>query len=212
MKDLGQEIIMRLVIHEDMSMSEIQGEFPKVSGRTIIRAVNDLVNSGKVEHEKIHGKGKRKRYFLKEENTKKDLTIRAFDEELIKRKIYEPIRAPITQRQLSSLISQNIKHYKDEFIKMKEKPDARFYLYHVSLIGNCLEWNMKLTLAINSGMLGDSSNKLDLARRNKERYEKFLQMLIFNTKRYDQKLGNEILRRIYNRLEDTWLLEKINLD
>jgi len=212
MRGLAYKIYMAIVIKEDMSMSEIQADFEKVSPRTIIRAVQELVQTGQIEHKKIHGKGKRPRYSIKEENTKQDLTMRCFDQELVKLKIYEPIRATITQRELSAMITEEIKFYRKEFTRIKDNQDAHYYLYHIALVGNCLEWNMKLTLAINSGMLGVSSNKLNIAQRNKERYEKFLQKLIFNIKKYDEELGNKILRAIYNKLEDTWLLEKINLD
>ena len=212
MRGLAYKIYMAIVIKEDMSMSEIQADFEKVSPRTIIRAVQELVQTGQIEHKKIHGKGKRPRYSIKEENTKQDLTMRCFDQELVKLKIYEPIRATITQRELSAMITEEIKFYRKEFTRIKDNQDAHYYLYHIAKIGHCLEWNMKLTLAINSGMLGGSPNKLNIAQRNKERYEEFLQKLIFNIKKYDEELGNKILRAIYNKLEDTWLLEKINLD
>jgi len=193
-------------------MSEIISDFPYVSDRTVIRAVNDLIQTGQIEHKKIHGKGKRKRYATREESTKQDITVRAFDEESIKAKIYEPIRASVDQRHFSSLITEGIQFYRNEFKKIKDNPNAHYYQYHISLIGDCLEWNTKLTMAINSGMLGDSPNKLTLAHRNRERYEEFLRTLICNIKKHDEELGSKIVRAIYNRLEDMWFLEKVNLD
>jgi len=212
MKGLGYQIYMNILFKEDMSMSEIIADFSYVSDRTVIRAVSDLIQTGQIEHKKIHGKGKRKRYVVREENTKQDITIRAFDEESIKAKIYEPIRASVDQRQLSTLITERKQFYRDEFKKIKNNPDASYYLYHISMISDCLEWNTKLTMAINSGMLGDSKNKLALAYRNRERYEEFLQTLIHNIKKHDEKLGSKIVRAIYNRLEDMWFLEKINFE
>ena len=211
MRALGYEIYMRILVKEDMSMSEIQKEFPNISERTIIRAVHELVQTGEIEHKRIHGKGKRLRYSVKEENTKQDLTMRAFDEELYKQKIYEPIRATITQRGLSTIITKEIQSYRKEFARIKGNPDAHYYLYHIALIGNCLEWNTKLTFATSSGILGYSTSKSVLAQRNQERYIGFLQTLIFNIKKFDKELGNKILRAIYNKLEDTWLLEKISI-
>ncbi len=169
MKDLGYQIYMNILLNEDMSMSDIISDFSYVSERTVMRAVNDLIQTGQIEHKKIHGEGKRKRYTVKEENTKQDITIRAFDEETIKAKIYEPIRASVDQRHFSSIISESIQFYRKEFKKIKDNPDAHYYQYHISLIGDCLEWNTKLTMAIHSGMLGDSPNKLALAYRNRER-------------------------------------------
>jgi len=212
MKDLGYRIYMDILLKEHMSMSEIIADFTYISYRTVMRAVNDLINTGQIEHKKIHSKGKRKRYTVREENIKHDITMRAFDEESIKAKIYEPIRASVNQRQLSSLITERRQFYRKEFNKIKDNPDADYYLYHISMIGDCLEWNTKLTMAINSGMLRNSPNKLSLAHRNRERYEEFLQTLIFNLKRHDEKLASKIVRAIYNRLEDMWFLEKINLE
>jgi len=212
MKDLGYRIYMKIILNDNMSMSEMIDNFSYVSERTVMRAVNDLINTGQIEHKKIHGEGKRKRYTVKEENTKQDITIRAFDEEDIKAKIYEPIRGSVDQRHFSALITESIQFYRKEFNKIKNNPDAHYYQYHISLIGECLEWNTKLTMAIHSGMLGNSPNKLALAYRNKERYEGFLQTLIYNLKRHDEKLASKIVRAIYNRLEDMWFLEKINLD
>ncbi len=95
------------------------------------------------------------------------------------------------------------------FHRKKTKPDSNYYTYHVAIISDCLEWITKLTLAINSGMLGNSPNKLALAHRNRERYEEFLQKLIFNIKKKDEKLGNAIIRAIYHELVNLWFMERI---
>ena len=200
---------MRLVIEEDLSMSEIQELFPKYSGRTIIREVTELLKAGKIEHKRIVRKGKRLRYCVNEENTKQDLTMRAFDEENYKKGIMQEIHPAITQRELSSVISMDIKHYNQELKKLKDKPDSEYYSWHIVSISGCLEWITRLTFAITSGMLGDSPNKLALAQRNKEREEEFLQKLIFNIKSRDEKLGNKVLRAIYDELVSLWYMERI---
>ncbi len=215
MSDLEHEIIMEIIIKEYMSMSEIIQyigiKFENISDRTIIRKVKELLQIGKISHERIHGRGRRKLYFIKEENTKQDLTTRAFDEESIKAKIYEPIRATITQRNVSSTITQTIQFYRKELQKLKDEPESNYYNYHIAVMSDCLTWVIKLTFAINSGMLGDSKNKLALARRNKERYEEFLQTLTYNIKKNDEDLGNKIIREIYNELVDMWIGKNLSV-
>ena len=207
MRDLDDQIYMRLVVEKDMSMSEIQKSFPQVSDRTIIRKVNTMSKTRQIEHKRIHGKGtKRKRYFVKEEDTKQDLRMRAFE---IKGKSYKEIKPTITQRNLSSLITEDIQYYKQELNKLKNEPEKNYYYYHIAKISGCLEWISQLTFAINSGILGNSPNKLALAYRNKERYEEFLKKLIYNIKKKDEKLADEIIKAIENQIIDTWLLEKL---
>ena len=206
MRGLGHEIYMDIVIKKDMSMSEILASFPKASESSIIREVKGLLHAGDIDHKRIHGKRKRKRYFVKEEKSKKhDITIRSFE---IKGKHLKEIRPTITQRQLSILITQSIQHYKQELIKLKNESDTKYYDYHVAIISGCLEWITQLTLAINSGMLGDSPNKLNLACRNKERYEEFLQLVTSNIKKRDEKIGNLIITAIYHTLTNLWYMEK----
>jgi len=77
------------------------------------------------------------------------------------------------------------------------------------MISDCLSWVTKLTFAINSGILGNSPNKLALADRNKKRYEEFLQKLIYNIKKKNEKLSDEIIQAIQYTIIDTWLLEKL---
>ena len=207
MRDLDDQIYMRLVVEKDMSMSEIQKSFPQVSDRTIIRKVNTMSKTRQIEHKRIHGKGtKRKRYFVKEEDTKQDMRIRAFE---IKGKSYKEIKPTITQRNLSSLITEDIQYYKQELNKLKNEPEKNYYYYHIAKITGCLEGSTQLTMAINSGMLGNSPNKLALAYRNRERYEEFLQKLMFNIKKKDEKLGNDIIKAINHELINNWFMEKI---
>jgi len=206
MKDLEHQIYMRLIVEKDMSMSEIQAAFPQVSDRTIIRKINAMSKTGQIDHKRIRKQGKRERYFVKEENTKHDMRIRAFE---IKGKSYKEIRPTMTQRQISSIITEKIKFYKQELNKLKNEPKRNYYLYHIAMISGCLESISQLTFAINSGILGNSPNKLALALRNKERNEEFLQKLIFNIKKKDEELANEIIQGIQYQLIDLWFLEKL---
>ena len=93
MRDLEYEIYMRIVIERYSSMSDIQRYFPDDSKRTLIRKVQNLCEIGKISHERIHGKGKRKLYYVKEESPKQDVTVRSFEEGS-----YIEIRPTITQR------------------------------------------------------------------------------------------------------------------
>jgi len=206
MRGLEAQIYMKVVVEKDLSMSEIQALFPEVSDRTVIRKVNTMVKNRLIERKRIHGKGKRERYFVKEETIKQDLRARAFD---IKGKKYVEVKATMTQRNLSSNITEWIKLYNKELKKFKNQPESEYYYYHIAMISDCLSWVTKLTFAINSGILGNSPNKLALAYRNKERYEEFLQKLIYNIKKKDEKLADEIIKAIENQIIDTWLLEKL---
>ena len=199
-----------------MSLSEIQSCLLNTPERTIIRAVNRLIKSGKLEHKRIHGKGKRKRYAIEEEETKNDITIRTFPEKAWKGKnlsvdemLAIQTRPKITQRDFSKYITESKKHYNEQLLEMKQFEETlEYYTYHIAMISNCLEWVTKLTLALNSGMLGDSPNKLNLAQRNKERYEEWLQLLCKNIKVYDKKLGGQIIRELYHELTNLWFMEK----
>jgi len=219
MRALGYKIHMAVLMNENMSMSEIQGVCLRIPERTVIRAVNDLVYSGILEHKRIHGKGKRKRYTIKEEEIKNDITIRAFKEEDIKKLkkiknvdeiLSHEIRGKLTQRQLSKLITSEQQYYRKEISKMKQFGETNdYYFYHVAIISGVLEWITKLSMAINSGMLGDSPNKLRLARRNKERYEEWLEQLCYNIKLHNEKLGKNIIKEIYAELVNLWFLERL---
>jgi len=216
MNSLGHHIHMAVLMKEHMSLSEIQSECLSRPERSVIRAVNDLVDSGILEHKRIHGYGKRKRYFVKEEKIKTDMTIRAFSEGALKKGLTEEqylsfeIRGKVTQRQLSKLITSEQQFYRKEMAKMKQFGETNdYYFYHIAIISDVLQWITKLSMAINSRMLGDSPNKLQLAQRNKERYEKWLKQLCNNIKLYDEKLGEKIIRTIYAELVNLWFLERL---
>jgi len=216
MKGLEYQIYMAVLLKENMSLSEIQGSCLNAKTRTVIRAVKELVKFGMLEHKRIVGEGKRKRYVVKEDKTKNDITIRAFKEGVLKKGMSEDemlalkITPKITQRNLSSLITQEKQFYRKEMVQMKQFGETNdYYFYHIALISKCLEWTTRLSFAINSGMLGDSPNKLALARRNIERYEEWLQQLCYNIKIYDEQLGGKIIKTINDELVNVWLLENL---
>ncbi|MEK0336825.1 MAG: hypothetical protein QQN41_05245 [Nitrosopumilus sp.] len=217
MKGLEGLIYTAVLLKEDMSLSEIQGTCLNTSERTVIRAVKELVKIGTLEHKRIHGKGKRKRYIVKEEKIKNDITIKAFKEGILKKGMSEDemlaLRSTpkITQRNLSSLITQDKQFYRKEIAEIKQFGETEdYYFYHIALISKCLEWITRLTFAIYSGMLGDSTNKLALARRNIERYEEWIKQLCDNTKVYDEKLGEKIIKAIHDELTNAWFLENLS--
>jgi len=216
MRDLEGLIYTAVLLKEDMSMSEIQGTCLKTPERTVIRAVKELVKIGTLEHKRIHGKGKRKRYTIKEEKIKNDITVRAFPADLDMKKLStdeilaRQIRPKMTQRQLSKHITSEQKFYRNKMRDMKQFGETNdYYFYHIAIISGVLSWITKLSMAINSGMLGDSPNKIQLAQRNKERYEEWLQQLCHNIKIYDEKMGGNVIRTIYAELVNVWLLERL---
>jgi len=216
MNSLGHHIHMAVLMKEHMSLSEIQSQCLSTPERSVIRAVNNLVDSGILEHKRIHGFGKRKRYFVKEEKIKTDMTTRAFSEGALKKGLTEEqylsfeIRAKVTQRNLSQMITQDERFYRQEMEKMKQFGETNdYYFYHVAQISSTLEWITKLTMAIESGMLGVSPNKLALARRNKVRYENFLKKLCDNVKQYNKPLGKKVITTIYAELANSWFMKRL---
>jgi len=216
MKSLEGQIHMAVLLKEHMSLSEIQGSCLNAKTRTVIRAVKELEKIGVLEHKRINGFGKRKHYVVKEDKTKNDITIRTFKEEILKKGLSTDeilalkITSKITQKNLSSRITQGRQFYRTEIVQMKQFGETNdYYFYHISMISHCLEWITRLSFAINSKMLGDSTNKLRLTRRNIERYEEWLQQLCYNIKIYDEKLGEKIIKTINNELANVWLLENL---
>ncbi len=214
MRGLEYQIHMAVLMNENMSLSEIQSECLRSPERSVIRAVKKLVESGILEHKRIHGYGKRKRYNIKEEKIKTDITVKAFKKEVIKKGLAGEqtltiqIRPRVTQRQLSKFITQEKQFYRKRMAKMKQFGGTNdYYFYHIAMISNALEWITKLSMAINSGMLGDSPIKLELARRNKDRYEEWLEQLCCNIKVYDKKVGENCISAIYAELVNSLFME-----
>jgi len=221
MKGLEHQIYMAVLMKEHMSMSEIQHECLNSPPRTVYRAVKELVENRILEHKRVIGKGKRKRYFVKEEKIKTDMTMRAFKEgvlknEKLKKELTEEqflafeTRSKVTQRNLSQLITQDKHMYRQGMEHMEQFGETNeFYFYHIGKISDILEWITKLTMAIESGMLGDSPHKLALARRNKERYERFLKELCNNIKQYNKTTGKKVITAIYAELTDSWFMKRL---
>jgi len=206
MRDLDDKIRMKILMYENMSMSEIQSSFLDIPERTIFRHVENLVKSGRLEHKRIYGKHKRKRYTVKEEKKKRqDITTRAITE-----KSHKQIIGKITQTNLSELITQTRRFYKKELREFeKTEIDVSYYHYHVSMISGCLEWINRLTLVINSGMFENSPNKQYIAQRNRLDYEEFLQEICENIKAKHPKLGKRLIKEIYTVLVNLWFMEKV---
>jgi len=158
--------------------------------------------------EKIGGKGKRPRYFVTEENTKNKLLIRAVEGN---KKNYKIIKAPITQRNLSQLITSSIKFYRKEIVMRNFKDMQDFIFYHLAVSTDCLRWMSQITWAIHSGMLGDSNSNITLAYRNRERYEEFLQQIIYNLKKADPKAMKVITQAIYHILVDNPVIDEFTV-
>jgi hypothetical protein len=223
MRDLEQRIRLKIMVMKDMSMSEIQAEMIDIPDRSVYRAVKSLVKSEEIVHKKIIGKhGKRKRYTMAEEKTDSDVTIRALDltsKEIKNNNLSEDellsrvIRVKRTQKQLSQLINSEIKLYHKEIKRIAQfGEDTEYYYYHVSLISSSLEWTMKLTMAINSGMFGMLPQKTNLARQNRERYEDFVGLLCNNIKKYNEKRGENIIKQIYAELDKLWIMENLKFN
>jgi hypothetical protein len=202
---------MMIAVNGDMSMSEIQKEFPESMKRTVIRRIKDLhKNQKRLEHDIVPRKGKHKRYFIKEENTKNDLLVRAIE---VKGKNYKEIKSPVTQRNLSDLITQRIKFYNKESTSILKKGTFNEYVfYHIAVIAGCLEMISQLTWSIHSGMLGDSKNKRDLAYRNRERYEEFLQKIVHNLNEQNNEVMKAVAKAMSYVLMETPLFTKFSID
>lgn len=197
---------MTVLTHESLSMSEICQILSRYSTRTIMRYIKPLVKSGKIQHGRIKKRGKRKRYFIAYEKTKNNLLIRIVDYK--NKNNWKVYKKPVTQRNLSQLISQEIQLYRKmekEIWKqsVKEKNPSHYVHYHVALFTKCLRWISQITWAIQSGMLGNSQSNLDLAQRNKERYEEFLEKLVYNLYSKNYKVMNVVSTAIYYEIMDS---------
>jgi len=214
MKGIDHEIYLLILTHEDMRRGEILNYFPKEKHRTVGRAINRLVENNDIGYDKIRGKGKWKRYFLKEEKTKDNLLLDAIEGN---KKKWKHIRVPVTQKNLSELITQEIQFYRkielDMVKKTKDPKSIHDYIsYNIAIIIKCLKWISQLTWAIKSGMLGNSEIKLALAERNKARYEELLSKVVYNLTRrsepHYERLMKAISKLIYNEIMDTMIFEE----
>lgn len=201
---------MAVLTHESLSMSEICQILSRYSTRTIMRYIKPLVESGKIQHGRLKKLGKRKRYFVAYKKTKNNLLIRIVDYK--NKNNWKAYKRPVTQRNLSQLISQEIQLYRKmekEIWKRAVKGEnvSQYVHYHVSLFTECLRWISQITWAIQSGMLGSSQSNLDLAQRNKERYEEFLEKLVYNLYSKNYKVMNVVSTAIYHEIMDSLLYD-----
>jgi len=222
MRDLDQRIRFRIMCNQHMSMSEIQLSCLDTPERSVYRAVKRLEDLGEIKKKRIVGFKKRERYTMVEEKSSSDITVRAIPEKAYKTftkftdadEIIESFeRYPVTQTNLSKMINQQISEYKKELKRIKQfGENEEYYMYHISIIGSSLEWTMKLTMAINSGMFEDSTKKINLARQNRKQYEEFLIMTCKNIKNYNKEFGKHIIKQIYKELDRVWIMENLKIN
>jgi len=215
MKGIEYDIHFLLLMYEDLGWGEIMSCFDKKKHRTVGRAINRLVKNHDIEYGKIRGKGKWERYFVKEEKTKNNLLHEVVDWK--DKNNWKKLRVPVTQRYLSRCISEEIQFYRKEElrewnkVKKRKVPMVSYVFYHVAVIIMCLRWISQLTWAIRSGMLGNSKTKLALAYRNKERYEEFLQTLVYNLNERDEKIMKTVAKAIYHQTMDSLDFQTITM-
>jgi len=213
MREIDHQIYLLIITHGDMGWGEILKYFPKKKHRVVGRAIKRLVENNDIRYGRIRGKGKWKRYFLKEENTKNNLLFQIVEGN---KKKWKHVRVPVTQKNLSELITQEIQFYrKTESDHGKNVKDAkslhRYISYNIAIIILCLKWISQLTWAINSGMLGNSKTKLALANRNKTRYEELLSKVVYNLTAKDEGMMKAISKLIYNEIMDTMIFEESSI-
>ena len=149
MKGIDQQIHLLIITHEDIGWGEILRHFPKKEHRNVGRAIKRLVENKDIEHDKIRGKGKWKRYFVKEENTKNNLLLEAVNGN---KKKWKYVRVPITQRKLSKGISESMQLYRKEELKEWKKNQKNKIKYLVcSLSYSINDLLFKVDFTINLG-------------------------------------------------------------
>jgi hypothetical protein len=191
-------------------MKEIQVHLKDLNTRTVLRHVKDLHANGHLDHKKIRGKGKHLRYLILEEDFKSDHlreTLEVDENEnyrFDKNGEYKKSIVPITQKNITSLIRYGSKFYHNELKKLEsDEKTPEFIDYHTALIFGTLEEITLLSLSINSGVLGYSTNKQRLAQENRARYDEFLELLICNLYKRDKKRAPYIISTIYKIVMDT---------
>jgi len=85
-------------------------------------------------------------------------------------------------------------------------------LYHLALSTECLRWMSQITWAIHSGMLGSHKSNINLAYRNRERYEEFLQLVINNLAKTDPRAMKAVIQAIYHILVDNPVIDELTTD
>jgi len=198
---------MEIALNQDLSTEEILKKFPKTRRRTIFRRIEYLKETNQILQVRIKGKGKRHRWIIPEEKGN-DIWVRGIPKNY-NRKKPRIVNITITQRELSRMISEEKKFYKKQLKISKKEPYDQFVFYHLAVASKCMEMNLQLTWAINADVFSKSNNKLNLAYRNRERYEEFLTQVIYNLKAKDEERFKSISATVYNLLTHSSLMEKV---
>jgi len=199
MHELYAPICMEIAINQYMTLGEIQAKF-EGKEKTVKRRLDELVKIGRLDYSRITGqRGKRKKYSFPENEKKDNLWTHVWQEK--EKRLFINY---LSQRKLSSFISQQNKLYGKELKKLKDDSDESFFDYHLASLCSTLEWISKLTWAINSGILDDS--KIELATRNKERFEESLQKIVFNMKKRNIDRAKTIAFQVYELLDSLPLI------
>jgi len=127
------------------------------------------------------------------------------------KKKYKIIKAAISQKELSSIITSKIKFYKKEIVKGNFKNMQSFIFYHLAVSTDCIRWMSQITWAIHSGMLGNSNSNINLAYRNRERYEEFLRLVIYNLNKVDPSAMKTVTQAIYHILVDNPVIDELTV-
>lgn len=199
---------MEIATNHDLSTKELLQKFPKKQERTVRRGIRYLKENNEILKVKIRGKkGKRLRWIIPEE-IGKNIWIRSVPKKF-NRKKPRIVNMKVTQRFLSQIITAEKKFYKKQLKISKKEPYDQFVFWHMAMASKCMELNLQLTWAINAGVFSDSEKKLALAYTNRERYEKFLNKIIYNLKVRDKKKFKTISSTVYNLLTHSSLMEKV---
>ena len=198
---------MEIALNHDLSTEEILQKFDEKKRRTIFRRIKHLKETNQIKQVRIRKKGKRLRWIIPEEKGD-DIWVRGVPEDF-DRKNPRMINITVTQRNLSQMISEEKRFYQKELKKSKKnkEPYGNFVFYHVAVASGCMTKILQLTWAINAGVFSESENKLNLAIRNRERYEEFLNQIIYNLKARDEEKFKSISSTIYNQLTHMALID-----
>jgi len=210
LEQIESQICIFVASQGDVSSSDIGKQFPEIPRRSMFRYLKKLRENGDLNYGRIHGNGtKWSRYSIpEEERIKNDIWGWEISEKHDK-KNPRRINIKITQRQLSQIITKDKKNYKMKLNKLKKESYEEFIFYHLAIASHCMEWILQLTWAINADVFSKSPNKLNRAKGNKDRYEKFLHKIIYNLRIKDEKRFKSISATVYNLLNHTSIMDTL---
>jgi len=147
--------------------------------RQVTKILDAMVTAKHLDREKILGQ-KRYGYVIHEEIIGKKnesfVTIGVT-------KKGNPIRDRMTQTELTREFKEMVKRYRKIIGNKKSdlhKDDLLFYVVHVTLITVSLSWITRLILTVQGGVFGDKINKINLAHKNIEILQEFVNILCIN--------------------------------